>query len=94
MAASRSETRIVENVDAWRAAWRFVTAVCAARVYGVDIDRDEHLNGTDESDVAAVLLEFTGRVLDSLGPARAAEVMQTWGLIVAGAEEVPDGPRG
>jgi len=80
--------RVVEDVEAWCAAWRFVTAVSAARVYGVDFDRDAMFDGTNEADVAAVLIEFVGRVLDALGPARAAEVVQRWGVLVTCAEGV------
>lgn len=92
--AGPSELCAVSTLDGWCTAWRFVTEVSAARLFGVDVDPDALLADYDKDDVVRVLLQFAWSLLDSLGPARAAEVLQRWGVVVTVAEGVTGGRRG
>ena len=84
--ASRSDLAAVATLADWCAAWRFVTEVTAARCYGVDVDPDSLLRDYDQDDVIRVLLQLAWVVLDSLGLARAAEVVRLWGVVITCAE--------
>lgn len=88
------DTCLVATLGDWCTAWRFVTEVSAARLFGVDVDLNALLADYDKDDVVRVLLRFVWAVLDSLGPARAAEVLQRWGVVIICAEGVTGGSRG
>ncbi|GAA2034591.1 hypothetical protein GCM10009839_38910 [Catenulispora yoronensis] len=86
--ADENNLRAAASLADWYTAWRFITEISAAELYGVDIDMAALLADYDQAEIIKALLSLVWAFLGSFGPTCAAAVVQRWGMDVARAEGV------
>ncbi|MFD0630538.1 phage tail tape measure protein [Catenulispora yoronensis] len=87
--ADENNLRAAASLADWYTAWRFITEISAAELYGVDIDMAALLADYDQAEIIKALLSLVWAFLGSFGPTCAAAVVQRWGMDVARAEGWP-----